>query len=456
MSWSYRKSFGAGPFRINFSKSGISYSVGVQGARVNFGHKGTYVNLNSHGISYRRKISSQHSSGYVPSTELMLDSSNDVHHISSAAIEQLTDTDSGNFIAELEQKAKLISYARWFGYFPMFILLVGLLFTSFSTQSVTTQPRTDSTFVRITSPVGVYIRKAPTAKSTVLRSATSDERFQLADSAKHKWLKVIVNGSTGYIGSRFAEVEHVHYDEVIKTHTTFSDLYIGYELVGITVIFTILIIWLKKKDRERFETELHYDMDEKFKNLYNQFSSHFATLSNSARIWQYLNKQHTSDLKRNAGASQLIKRTLIRGISSNRAPLPYFVTNVAIPSIKLNNLELYFLPERLLVKRGNIFAAVFYKNIKIEGYSSRFIEDESVPRDAQIVDHTWRYVNKRGGPDRRFNNNRQIPICAYSQYEITSNTGIYEVLTTSKQGAMDAFAGFLMQIGNLQSKMIIS
>lgn|GEM_PF-1905766 len=26
MGWSYRKSFGSGPFRINFSKSGISYS----------------------------------------------------------------------------------------------------------------------------------------------------------------------------------------------------------------------------------------------------------------------------------------------------------------------------------------------------------------------------------------------------------------------------------------------
>jgi hypothetical protein len=44
MSWSYRKSFGSGLFRVNFSKSGVSYSVGVKGARVNIGPKGTYVN----------------------------------------------------------------------------------------------------------------------------------------------------------------------------------------------------------------------------------------------------------------------------------------------------------------------------------------------------------------------------------------------------------------------------
>ncbi|MDB5122433.1 MAG: hypothetical protein JWP94_562 [Mucilaginibacter sp.] len=57
MGWSYRKSFGSGPFQINFSQSGISYSVGVKGARVNVGPQGTYVNLSSHGVGYRRKIS---------------------------------------------------------------------------------------------------------------------------------------------------------------------------------------------------------------------------------------------------------------------------------------------------------------------------------------------------------------------------------------------------------------
>lgn len=109
----------------------------------------------------------------------------------------------------------------------------------------------------------------------------------------------------------------------------------------------------------------------------------------------------------------------------------------------------------MLIKRGNTFAAVFYKNLRIAGNISRFIEDETVPGDARVVDHTWRYVNKSGGPDRRFNNNRQLSICAYSQYTLTSDTGVYEVITTSKQGAMDGLAGFLARIGDLQAKMAI-
>lgn len=130
-------------------------------------------------------------------------------------------------------------------------------------------------------------------------------------------------------------------------------------------------------------------------------------------------------------------------MSANQAPLRSFITNVAIPYLKLSNLEFFFLPERLLVKRGGTFAAVFYKNMRISGATTRFIEDEGVPRDAQVVDHTWRFVNKSGGPDRRFNNNRRLPVCAYSEYTLSSDTGVYEVITTSKQGAMDAFAGFL-------------
>ena len=34
MGWSYRKSFRAGPFRVNLSRSGLGYSVGGGGFRV--------------------------------------------------------------------------------------------------------------------------------------------------------------------------------------------------------------------------------------------------------------------------------------------------------------------------------------------------------------------------------------------------------------------------------------
>ncbi|QHS56526.1 DUF4236 domain-containing protein [Mucilaginibacter sp. 14171R-50] len=458
MSWSYRKSLGSGPFRINFSKSGITYSVGVKGARVNIGPRGTYVNLSSHGISYRQKISGpNHSPTQQPASQQFLPATYEaVHQIASADIGQLSDTDSKAFISELTQKAGMISYTKWFGTFPLIVFLFIMAFTSFSSRTVIIQPATDSVFAKVTFYTGVNIRKTASAKSSILKAATTDQRFQLLDSTDAKWLKIAYSDSAGYIARRFVAIEHQHYDQTNREETFLSNPYAGYELAGGLLFFLILIPQLRKSDKQRFAMQLHYEMDEQFKQVYQQFSNHFATLSRSARVWQYLNARQTNDYKRTGGADKLINRVPLKSISPNQSPLPYFTTNVAIPCLRLSKLEFYFLPERLLVKNGSTFAAVFYKNLKIEGYPTRFIEDENVPHDADIIGQTWRYVNKQGGPDRRFNNNRQLPICSYSEYTITSDTGIYEVITTSKQGAMDPFASFLGQIGSLQRKMSIA
>ena len=56
MGFYIRKSKSFGPFRLNFSKSGIGVSTGVKGARVSFSPKGTYVNLGRSGLYYRQKI----------------------------------------------------------------------------------------------------------------------------------------------------------------------------------------------------------------------------------------------------------------------------------------------------------------------------------------------------------------------------------------------------------------
>jgi hypothetical protein len=459
MGWSYRKSFGSGPFRVNFSKSGISYSVGVKGARVNVGPRGTYVNLSSHGISYRRKIhgANQPVPQWTPQTipQNFPTAIEESHNIASADIDQLTDTDSKDFILELTEKAKKSSYVGSLGVLPLIIFLLILAFTSFSGKTVVTQQESDSTLVKITSAIGANIRQAANPKSPVLRAAVAGQTFILADSGNHKWLKAAFHDSVGYINRRFADVEHVHHDQVTADQPVMANPYAGYILVLGLTGFIIWIRWLKKLDKRRFEMELHYEMDEQFKLVYQQFANHFASFSRSAKIWQYLNTQHTSDLKRHGGAGNLIKRVAVQGISGNQVPLRYFITNISIPYLKLSNLEFYFLPERLLVKHGGTFAAVFYKNLKISSSVTRFIEEEGVAGDAIIVGNTWKYVNKNGGPDRRFNDNRQIPICAYSEYTLTSDTGIYEVITTSKQGAMDEFASFLAQIGGLQAKMAI-
>lgn len=56
MGFSFRKIINLGLFRINLSKSGVSFSTGVKGARVSTGPRGTYVHFGSKGFRYSQRI----------------------------------------------------------------------------------------------------------------------------------------------------------------------------------------------------------------------------------------------------------------------------------------------------------------------------------------------------------------------------------------------------------------
>lgn len=450
MGFYFRKSLSSGPFRINFSKNGISYSVGVKGARINSGPRGTYVNIGANGIYYRKKIGNITNQ---PNLQPIVPEHSGVHSITSANIDQLTDIDSKAFIDELTEKANKISYVNWFGFLPLVIFLTVLFTYSFEGSEVITQQEADRHIAIIDSYVGSNIRALPDADSKVIRTAHDREEFTLLDSTKRRWLKIQFGDTIGYLAKKLAKTSTVHDERYSTSALHLVNPYFLPEIIAGIILFIVLIFYLSKKDRERFAMEIQYEMDERMKPIYEQFVSKFLSFNACSRKWQYLHSQRNQDWKRNAGAGSLINRIPIAGISDHKVPNKFLKTNVKIPYIKLRNTELFFLPERLLIRRGNQFAAVFYKHLEIYGVNSRFIEDDSVPRDAQVVDYTWKYVNRNGGPDRRFNNNRRIPICVYSQYTIKSRTGVHEVITTSKVGGFDGFSNYLNQIGILQSKM---
>lgn len=104
------------------------------------------------------------------------------------------------------------------------------------------------------------------------------------------------------------------------------------------------------------------------------------------------------------------------------------------PALPAGRQVLCFFPDRLLVFDKNAVGAVAYDALTIESAPRRFIEEEAVPVDSTVVDHTWRYVNKKGGPDKRFKNNRQLPVCLYEEITVRSASGLNEALQVSKQG----------------------
>lgn len=93
----------------------------------------------------------------------------------------------------------------------------------------------------------------------------------------------------------------------------------------------------------------------------------------------------------------------------------------------------------LVVHAGSV-GAVAYDRLSIRWQDSNFIEEGAVPGDTTVLSYTWKHPSKRGGPDRRFANNRQIPVCRYESLHLTSSNGLNELLQVSCSGATAPFA----------------
>ncbi len=110
---------------------------------------------------------------------------------------------------------------------------------------------------------------------------------------------------------------------------------------------------------------------------------------------------------------------------------------------------MYFFPDRVLVFGERGVGAIGYDDLQLHIADQSFIEDEAVPRDAKVIDYTWRYVNKKGGPDRRFSNNPELPICKYEELSLTSPSGLNKILYLSRTGVSEGFKKSLKYLADV-------
>lgn len=185
---------------------------------------------------------------------------------------------------------------------------------------------------------------------------------------------------------------------------------------------------------------LFYDLDPAASVSYVALTQAFDDLSTCRGIWHVEAGGEVRDLttwKRNAGAAYLVRR---KAAKLNYALPKVIRSNITPPSFQLGSRSLYFFPDAVFVVQGKKVGAVSYAGVRPSSAPSRFIEEGSVPGDATVVAHTWKHPNKSGGPDRRFSNNRQIPICLYDALSLQSSDVMNELLEFSR---MDASRGFV-------------
>ena len=196
-------------------------------------------------------------------------------------------------------------------------------------------------------------------------------------------------------------------------------------------------------------TVLFYEFEPELEHKYEQLLEAAEQLSNCSKCWHVSASGKVIDKKYHAGASNLVERKITE---INITEPPYIKTNVKTVSIGVGKQVLHFFPDRVLVYDKSGIGAVNYNDLIIGVSDRQFVENGNVPSDAVVVDRTWKYVNKNGGPDRRFKDNHELPVCLYQEMYLTNSTGLNELLQFSSVGVAEHFKLVLNKLKRSLSK----
>lgn len=314
MGWYFRKSKSVGPFRVNFSKSGMSFSTGVKGARMTFGPRGTFVNVGSNGIYYRKKLGSSAKSN----------GSRSKSYAQNGAVQYVE------------------NYAQ-------------------TVDAITVQEQTQ----------GLSVTNQAIVKDI--------KRARLLN-----WLWIAL--------------------------AAILLVYVGWWTLIIMLALRILL-------PRFFRAEVNYELDTEAANEWEKFAEFFSTLKTSKKLWVIETSQSVMNTKTNAGAGRNLTRSplTLKKTKANRTIGFGVFSNAPCFKLKGKQCTILFLPCDIIIKKGKHIVACSYENLDIRTGTTNFIETDPVPKDATIIRYTWQFVNKDGSADRRYSNNRQLPVCQYGR-----------------------------------------
>jgi hypothetical protein len=192
--------------------------------------------------------------------------------------------------------------------------------------------------------------------------------------------------------------------------------------------------WLARLFGRSEPTPLNYDLDPEASQTFGEIQGALNALAQANTLWLVETTQATRNQKYHAGATSLLTR---RPIQAGKMSARGISSNIEVLGLDTGRQQFFFFPDRIFVRQNGKYGAVAYSGLRVEHAESQFREEGRVPSDAKVVGQTWKYVNKNGGPDQRFKNNRQIPVALYGQVQFKSSTGLQVLVQVSNKAAAD-------------------
>lgn len=365
MTWRYRKRVKVAPgVYMNISKNGISTSVGVRGSSVTFGKNGTYLNTGIPGTGFYNRQRIGGSS--TPRVQYATPSTPQIHSKGTYTFTGLLCA----FCALL-----CLAFAP--------VGLIGTLIFAAGTWA---------NF----SNLKKYYGKSVTTDSP---SFISDAKTALSTSIDDRKKRILTNFiSTVETVDAIEDEEHI-LESLRKNPKKNSDLITSHsaELESL------------KSRLASTEYDVDASVDPKVLSLYENVCLSFEKLLASQKIWIETSRVQNSERK--ASAFSLVDR---KETSFGVGVFNYIKSKYDVPTIPFGSSLLYLYPEyAILSQTPSQFEIIDYSSILVAYSTTNFQESGSYPTDAERIGTTWKYVNKNGGPDKRYANNPTIMVLKY-------------------------------------------
>lgn len=392
MSWSFRRRIKIAPgVHLNFSKSGISTTFGVRGASITKGKKGTYLNTSipGTGIYQRKKIgdtsNSSHTNNLIPtmSNHDTSDSMDGNPGCSILALFILLSTIGVILIRdELPQEVILI----YFIVAACFFILVSILLYVTENKSSHLPQEKDDDFS--------WARNALESAENETEKAILSKYIEAFSLEKEKKaLELEVENLTKKTSRR--NNEEIKEQLILKQN----------ELNTIN----------SKIENSSYLADDSLSPDQVA--AFNKVVDAFRSVWLSASIWEIVSER-SSNVPKSYATHSIERERVLFDFGTFLNIKTQFKTPIIKDSL---GFSYYIYPEFFIKTKGkHNFKVIPYTSTPFSYSLTRFVEDEVVPYDSQVLGQTWKYINKNGDPDRRFSYNPTRKIVGYG--EIKSDT----------------------------------
>lgn len=202
-----------------------------------------------------------------------------------------------------------------------------------------------------------------------------------------------------------------------------------------------------KKNLAASRISVSFDMETAVAGPHLKMLDAFDKLSVSSRSWALQTSQLIDHVKARSAAGTVVSR---RTLSISRRSDPLVDTNDLPLAVGVQNghATAFFYPGFILVVSdgGTDFALIDLKELEISYSRTAFTETEAIPADAAMVRKVWAKSNKNGTRDKRFKDNRELPVMAYGEIAMKARGGMNESLMFSRDDACREFVAAVVEV----------